>query len=700
VILSDVSIREELAAGRIVIDPLDDKDVQPSSVDLRVDRFFRVFRNDTTPYIDPKQSQEDLTELVEVPDGKAFILHPGEFVLGSTLERVVLPDDLVARLEGKSSLGRLGLLIHSSLPGSEPVVVLHKGRVEAVPIETVVRKRLDASVVGFDPETLETRFFPITGWYEGPPDRIWEIRLASGRRVRVTAGHNLFTLDRDGEVVEVRTGQIRPGTRIAVPRRLPEPDLPAPTMDLCQLVPEEDYGRLVVQGPTIAAAFDDPNLVSLLRTAGVGHVDFYRQRAALPYAVAGQIPGLPERLGDDELRGKGTRQGFPIRVAVDTDLAWLLGLYVAGGHRRRNHVVISSTDPAILDRAQAVLARLGQPMHRRAATAITWSSEMLSALLGWLGTGGDAHSKRLPAGVLGWPPDLLEALLNGLMDGGGSRDRIRDSYWSGSPGLVDDILLLALRLGRRTAVHERAKDGSRLFQVVLPHHEHKLLLSVPLPDRLLLRIREELGLSQRRAGTVAGSGQASDLNNIERRGRRDAVRVETLRRLRDTFREVGDPPSLTRLSRLIDGDLAWDTVLEVQDTGEAETIFDLEVRPEGRQVENFVAGSGGVLVSNTAGFVDAGWDGHLTLELSNVANLPIAIYPGMKIGQISFIRMTSPAERPYGSRTAGSKYQGQQGPTASRYYLNFEEEKAESSDLNFEEEKAELFEEAESSDEG
>jgi dCTP deaminase len=114
VILSDVTIRDELAAGRILIDPLDAACIQPSSVDLHCDSLFRVFRNDTTPFIDPKQSQEDLTELVEVKEGGAFILHPGEFVLGSTLERVALPDDLVARLEGKSSLGRLGLLIHST----------------------------------------------------------------------------------------------------------------------------------------------------------------------------------------------------------------------------------------------------------------------------------------------------------------------------------------------------------------------------------------------------------------------------------------------------------------------------------------------------------------------------------------------------------------------------------------------------------
>jgi dCTP deaminase len=114
VILSDHTIREELAAGRIVIDPLLPKSIQPSSVDLHIDRYFRVFRNHTMGHIDVKQNLEDLTELVEIAEEDTFMLHPGEFVLGSTLERVALPTDLVARLEGKSSLGRLGLLIHST----------------------------------------------------------------------------------------------------------------------------------------------------------------------------------------------------------------------------------------------------------------------------------------------------------------------------------------------------------------------------------------------------------------------------------------------------------------------------------------------------------------------------------------------------------------------------------------------------------
>jgi dCTP deaminase len=136
-VLADRTIARLLASGRIEIDPYDDSLLQPSSVDVRADRYFRVFRNNLYPYIDVKREQEDLTELVEVGD-EPFILHPGEFVLGSTLERVRLPDDLVGRLEGKSSLGRLGLLIHSTAgfidPGFDGHVTLELSNVANLPI--------------------------------------------------------------------------------------------------------------------------------------------------------------------------------------------------------------------------------------------------------------------------------------------------------------------------------------------------------------------------------------------------------------------------------------------------------------------------------------------------------------------------------------------------------------------------------------
>jgi dCTP deaminase len=113
-VLSDRTLKAEIAAGRIVIDPYDESMVQPSSIDVRCDRKFRVFHNARYPFIDVRKPMEELTELVEISGDEPFILHPGEFVLGQTLERVSVPDDLVARLEGKSSLGRLGLLIHST----------------------------------------------------------------------------------------------------------------------------------------------------------------------------------------------------------------------------------------------------------------------------------------------------------------------------------------------------------------------------------------------------------------------------------------------------------------------------------------------------------------------------------------------------------------------------------------------------------
>jgi dCTP deaminase len=138
VVLSDRTIARLLHERRIVIDPYDETLLQPSSVDVRVDRFFRVFHNARYAYIDVKEPQEDLTELVEIDDERPFILHPGEFVLGSTLERIVLPDDLVARLEGKSSLGRLGLLIHSTAgfidPGWDGHVTLELSNVANLPI--------------------------------------------------------------------------------------------------------------------------------------------------------------------------------------------------------------------------------------------------------------------------------------------------------------------------------------------------------------------------------------------------------------------------------------------------------------------------------------------------------------------------------------------------------------------------------------
>jgi dCTP deaminase len=145
-VLSDRTIREELAKGRIIVTPLTEDCIQPASVDLRLDRRILVFRNNRVPYVDIRADTERLTDMVTMADDDPFMLHPGEFVLGSTLEHVEVPDDLVARLEGKSSLGRIGLLIHSTAgyvdPGWKGNLTLELSNVSSLPITLYHRMKI------------------------------------------------------------------------------------------------------------------------------------------------------------------------------------------------------------------------------------------------------------------------------------------------------------------------------------------------------------------------------------------------------------------------------------------------------------------------------------------------------------------------------------------------------------------------------
>jgi dCTP deaminase len=139
VLLSDRDITAEIEAGRVVLEPYEPQMVQPSSIDVRIDRYFRLFDNHKYAVIDPAEEQPELTRLVEVDSDEPFVLHPGEFVLASTFEVVTLPDDVAARLEGKSSLGRLGLLTHSTAgfidPGFSGHVTLELSNVATLPIK-------------------------------------------------------------------------------------------------------------------------------------------------------------------------------------------------------------------------------------------------------------------------------------------------------------------------------------------------------------------------------------------------------------------------------------------------------------------------------------------------------------------------------------------------------------------------------------
>jgi deoxycytidine triphosphate deaminase len=468
VILSDVSIKAALADGRIIIDPLDERSIQPSSVDLHVDRYFRVFRNDTTPFIDPKEPQENLTELVEVSEEGAFILHPGEFVLGSTYERVALPDDLVARLEGKAL-------------------------------------------------ALDTEVPTPSGW-----------RTMGDLAV--------------GDLVFDETGT--PCTVVGA----------TPVLD----------GR-----PCRDVIFSDGTVV----TCDVLHQWVTTTKNERRYG----------------------RRRFSVRTTHELEAS----LTVRG---ERNHQV-ALAGPADFPPADLPI------------------DPYVFGI--WIGDGTSTKAEVIPEPYLIGSVAQRQALLEGLMDSDGYCDKWgRCEFTTIREPLAEQVRELVASLGFRPVI---AKKPAMLNGI---DHGPKYDVTFT-PDRPVFRLTRKLRRQKEQGRRFHRCRAVASVSE------RPSVPVRCI--------EVSAPSGQFLVTRSY------------------------------IPTHNSSLGRLGLLIHSTAGFVDAGWDGHLTLELSNVANLPIAIYPGMKIGQISFLEMTTPAAEPYGSKSMGSKYQGQRGPTPSRYYLNFEQ---------------------------
>jgi deoxycytidine triphosphate deaminase len=412
VVLSDRTIARLLAEGRIEIDPYDDSLLQPSSVDVRVDRYFRVFHNNRYPYIDVREEQEDLTELVEVEEDTPFVLHPGEFVLGSTLERVRLPDDLVARLEGKA------LALDTPVPTTQGWKTMGQ---------------LEVGDLVFDEDGFPAVVLNATGPMFDRP--CFELEFSDGARVVADADHLWRTIAKRDLEHGLRVDRVVKTSEIA--------------------------GTLRVRGE-------------------VNH--------HVPLAGA---PRYPER-----------------ELPIDP---YVLGVWIGDGTTTKAE--ITRADEEILAEVAAAGYRVAQ--HRTRPRVFRLSRKLARQKIG-----GHAHQFR------------------GIVD-------------------VREVPSVPVR-----CIEVSSENGMFLVtKAFIPTHNS----------------------------------------------------------------------SLGRL---------------------------------------------GLLIHSTAGFIDPGWDGHVTLELSNVANLPVTIYPGMKIGQISFVQLSEPAETPYGSGEIGSKYQGQRGPTPSRYWQNFQREPA------------------------
>jgi deoxycytidine triphosphate deaminase len=530
VVLSDVTIERLIAEGRIGIDPYDASLLQPSSVDVRVDRYFRVFHNARYPYIDVKQPQEALTELVEMHDDEEpFILHPGEFVLGSTLEVVSLPNDLVARLEGKAL----------ALDTEIPTLSGWKRMAEINPGDLVFTDNGDPTVVVGATQPMLRR-------------PCYEVLLSDGTSIVCDAAHQWVTTDKNDR----RAGR-PPSVRTT----------------------EEIAG-------SVRAGDEWNHQIALSGSAK------YPQR---------ELPIDPYVLG--AWVGDGTSTKAEITCA-DTEI--LDELAFAG----------VSSMPL---RSSPLAYRMGGTGHTRDRTTGQYArNDSFSSKLRNLGLLGNKH---IPAAYMTASTSQRFALLEGLMDTDGYVDAFgRCDLTTIKEELALQYHELVASLGfRPTLAEKRATLNGRHFG---PKFEVQFSADLPV-----------FRLSRKRAR-----------QNFAKRFHRfrAIVAVRSVPSVPVRCIEVAAPSGQFLVTRSY------------------------------VPTHNSSLGRLGLLIHSTAGFIDPGFEGNVTLELSNVANLPITIYYGMKIGQISFMQMSEPAMNPYGSGALGSKYRGQRGPTPSRYYENFD----------------------------
>ena len=533
-VLSDRTIRRLLHQGRIGIDPYDESLLQPSSVDVRVDRYFRVFHNARYPFIDVKQPQEELTELVEIDGETPFILHPGEFVLGSTLERIRLPDDLVARLEGK-----------------------------ALALDTPV---------------------PTTGGWRTMAD------LQPGDLVFDEDGFPTVVLNATPPMLDRRCCEVvfSDGTRVV-----------ADDQHLWRTVAKRDRSH----GYAVTRVVTTARIAETLRAGS--EMNHHVPLAGAVWYAERELPVDPYVFG--VWVGDGTSTKAEVTCADSP----ILKEIAAAGYR---------VGP---QRTRELSYRIGGTGHDRNPSRCTVTgrfaaSASLQSTLREMGVLGRKH---IPDQYLHASIAQRQALLEGLMDTDGYVDRFgRCDLTTPDERLADQYGDLIAGLGFRPKLaRKRAILNGR---DVGPKYEVQFT-----PDRPVFRLPRKLE-RQKVDGRFHRFRAITDVRRVA------SVPVRCI--------EVSSPNGMFLVTRSY------------------------------IPTHNSSLGRLGLLIHSTAGFIDPGWDGHVTLELSNVANLPITIYHGMKIGQLSFVQLTEPAEVPYGADGLGSKYQGQKGPTPSRYWKNFE----------------------------
>jgi deoxycytidine triphosphate deaminase len=523
-VLSDGTIRRLVADGRVVIDPWDPDMVQPASVDLRLGDSFRVFHNHLAPAIDLDRPPEHLTELIVIDPDKSFVIHPGEFVLGATLERVRLPDDVVARIEGKA------------LDVETPVPTVAGWKTMGT---------LEVGDLVFDPDGRPVPVVAVTEEMVGRECR--EVAFSDGTTVIADVDHRWEVMTQDDR---------RRGKRRVLTTRELEGNLRR----------GKEYRYRTVQAAPIAYAAKD-------------------------------LPVDPYVLG-----------------------AWI-------GDGTSTTAVLTSADPPVLEAVPAAgygVAKTAGPLAYR----IGGADHVRDPVTGRYAANGSLHSTLRALGLLGnkhIPEPYLtasveqrQALLEGLMDTGGYVDTLgRCDITTIDYPLAKQYAELIASLGHRPTI--ATKTATLYGKACSLRHEVTFTPTAPVFRLPRKRLRQHL------------------------------VRRQFVNRGRAVV-DVAPFPSVP---------------VRCVEVGSSRGAF--LVTRSYIPTHNSSLGRLGLIVHATAGFVDPGFEGTLTLEITNLTRIPIILWPGKPIAQLSFMALDRPAERPYGHPELGSHYHGQVAATESRY---------------------------------
>lgn len=526
-VLSDGTIRRLVAEGRIRIDPWDETMVQPASVDLRLGDSFRVFHNFRVPAIDLADPPTNLTEHVALQEGDSFVIHPGEFVLGRTEEWVELPDDVVARIEGKA------LALDTPVPTPDGWRTMGDLRVgdrvfdqDGRPVPVV------AATEPMISRPCSRMLFSDGTTLVADTAHQWEVQTKRDR-TRSPKTSRVVTTDEIERTLKVGR-EYNHHVSQAAAVQCPERELP---------IDPYVFGAWIGDGHSSSAIITsaDPPLLRELELAGYGV-----QKASGPYAY---------RIGSG--------QGFARRLDPAT------GRFGADGSL--NSVL----------RAEGLL-----------------------------------HNKHLPDSYLHASIEQRQALLEGLMDTDGYCDKWgRCELTTVIRPLAEQYAELIASLGFRPVVAVKTATISGRWCGL----KYDVTFT---PDRPVFRLPRKLA-RQKTSGRFKQGRTILDVWPV------NSVPVRCI--------EVGSARGLFLVTRRY------------------------------IPTHNSSLGRLGLIVHATAGFVDPGWKGTLTLEITNLTRVPIILWPGKPIAQLSFMTLDKPAERPYGHPELGSHYHGQVDATESRY---------------------------------